>query len=524
MPKLTFEDLYERWIAGAVLAGGEDPSRLWGELRSLEPADFSNGRLADIFQSALNLREAGQSPDLATVAEETFATSGPAPQPTLAECVQELTRLMEELPAVWNVSLWSQRVQEAAIKRRALTEAHHLIQNLDRPLALPGELAAQAEDLADQLRHAPTECGASHGLSLVSIEEVSSKAIRWLWPNRIPAGKLSLLCGDPGLGKSHLTMDIAARVSKGWNWPDLHDETETRGKTRQTPHDVRGEPGRVIIFSAEDDVADTIRPRLERAGANLARIHCLESVRTVDSKTGRRRAAAFSLAEHVPLLAKTIRQFGDVRLVIIDPVSSYVGGTDSHKNAEVRTMLLPLIDLAEAMGFAILAVTHLNKSSSGKALYRAMGSVGFAAAARAVWMLAKDLIDPERRLLLPIKCNVAKTETGLAFHIRADDRGAYLQWDDEIIQMSADDFLGTETRRMESRINKAIEQAEKFLLRELQLGPVDATDLQDSASFLGISPRTLQRARQRLGCRAHKTRKNNWEVSLPEENFEEEQL
>lgn len=341
-------------------------------------------------------------------------------------------------------------------------------------------------------------------IALTNVSTVEPKSVSWLWPNRIPAGKLSLLCGDPGLGKSHATMDIAARVSNGWQWPD--DPTTSP-------------PGKVIIFSAEDDIADTIRPRLDRAGADVRNVYCLESVTTPDPKTGELKHAAFSLAEHVPLLADSVNKLGNVKLIIIDPVSSYTGTTDSHKNAEVRTMLAPLVDLAEAQGFAILAVTHLSKGAGGKAVYRATGSLAFAAAARAVWMLAKDLDDPSRRLLLPVKCNIAPELSGLAFCIQSDSGGSFVAWEADPVAMTGDGYLAEEQKRQTSGKEddeSARSEAVEFLKDRLAAGPVVSKDLEADAKEHGIKQRTLERAVKELQVKSRKRGDGKWEKYIPE--------
>ena len=232
---------------------------------------------------------------------------------------------------------------------------------------------------------------------LQSLVVVTRESLEWLWPGRIPLGKLTLLAGDPGLGKSFVTLDIASRVSRGDAWPDMP-------LLKQTPGDV-------ILLNAEDDLADTIAPRLDKMSADDSRILALEGIEA----DGKRRH--FSLEADLPRLEEVLAENEDIRLVVIDPIAAYCGAVDSHKNSDVRGLLAPLAELAGRYRVAIVSVTHLSKSGGTKAVYRAMGSLAFAAAARAVWAITKDSDDPERRLFLPAKLNLARDPDGLAYRI-----------------------------------------------------------------------------------------------------------
>lgn len=199
------------------------------------------------------------------------------------------------------------------------------------------------------------------------LSDVESKPVQWLWEGRLALGKLTLLAGDPGLGKSFLSLDVAARVSRGDVWPD------GRG---QAP------AGEVLLLSAEDDAEDTIKPRLEAACAECGKIVILDGLQIGNRKR------QVTLA-HLSVIEAALDQVPDCRLLIVDPISAFCGDSDSHKNAEVRALLAPLSELAARRGLAVLAVTHLRKGD-GAAIYRAMGSLAFTAAARAVWAVSKN--------------------------------------------------------------------------------------------------------------------------------------
>jgi RecA-family ATPase len=183
------------------------------------------------------------------------------------------------------------------------------------------------------------------GAVLRCFRDIEPEPLRWLWPGRIPLGKLTLLIGDPGLGKSLVTVDMAARLSRGTAFAD--GAACDRGST--------------IFLSAEDEAADTIRPRLDAAGADLSRVHVLDAVR-VTLADGVLSEKCFSLETDIAALESALLQNPDVRLIVIDPLSAYLGGTDSHSNAEIRGLLSPLGAMAARRGVAVSAITHLRKS------------------------------------------------------------------------------------------------------------------------------------------------------------------
>ncbi len=162
----------------------------------------------------------------------------------------------------------------------------------------------------------------------------------------------------------------------------------------ENPPGAPCERGSVIILSAEDDAEDTIRPRLEAAGADLPRVHWLDAVSVVlgGGKQGER---TFSLESDINALHDAIKQHPDVRLIVIDPLSAYLGGTESQKNAEVRGLRAPLKGFTARTGVTVLGITHFRKSN-GPAIHRSIDSIAFVAAARAVWGVGVDRDDPDK--------------------------------------------------------------------------------------------------------------------------------
>ena len=336
---------------------------------------------------------------------------------------------------------------------------------------------------------------AGPGPVTVVLSDVEPEPVRWLWPGRIPLGKLTLLCGDPGLGKSFITLDLAARVSSGRFWPDLPL--------------VPNPSGGVVLLSAEDDLADTIRPRLDAAGADPSRVVAIQAVR----RTKGGREEYFSLDEDLPALETAVRQTADCRLVVIDPLTAYLDKTDSHKNAEMRGVLAKLFDLAARRGVAVLAVTHLNKANTLPAIYRAMGSLAFVAAARAVWTVARDGNDEtgRRRLFVPVKVNLGRDETGLAYALEQAGDTARVAWEPEPVNIRADEALSG------GRTAAAQEDARRFVVETLEAngGDMASDELAAAAEAQGISEPTFRRARKAVAeAYKEKGRDGRWRWKL----------
>ena len=315
------------------------------------------------------------------------------------------------------------------------------------------------------------------------LEEIKPEPIRWLWPNRIARGKLTLIAGDPKLGKSLLTADLTARITAGHPWP-VDGTTPPRGS--------------VIFASAEDDAADTIRPRLEAARADISRVHILEAVVDADPETLEIRERMFNLKRDIQRLDDELRDLGDVVAVIIDPVTAYLGGTNSHTNSDVRELLAPLSKLAGKHGVAVIAVSHLNKGGSTNALYRVSGSLAFTATARGCWLVAKDQDDDTRRLLLPSGSNIAPDIGGLAYRINTKQTSvgemAVIEWEPDMVEVDASEALQPDSEERTER-----HEAADWLRDLLWDGRMTAGEVQKAAKSAGFAWRTVQRARNLAG-------------------------
>jgi len=323
-------------------------------------------------------------------------------------------------------------------------------------------------------------------LSLVAkpYADIQPEPVQWLWPERIALGKLSLLVGQPGLGKTFLACDLAARVSRGTAFPD----------SSLPP------AGEAAIVTAEDGAADTLRPRLDAAGADVGRVQHIEHIRADDGKE-----MFLSLSDHLPQVDDWLAIHPEAKLLVVDPISAFLGDVDSHRNAEVRSVLGPVAKLAEKHNVAIVGVTHLSKKDA-KAINRVIGSIAFVAAARAAWLVAPDPDDEsgERRLFLQVKNNLGKA-SGLAFAI-TDGR---VVWEEGPVLVSADEIEddGEGSPRAE---------AKAWLQELLTDGPVPAASVWKRAKADGIAERTLKRAKKEQGIISDK-QGEHWAWRLPEE-------
>ena len=342
------------------------------------------------------------------------------------------------------------------------------------------------------------------GLVTVRASDVPAEAIDWLWRGRLPMGKVSVLAGEGGLSKSMLLCWIAATVSSGGLWPN---------------NEGRSRIGSTIILSAEDDIADTVIPRLMAAGANLHKIHLVRAVK----EEGVTRT--FNLQSDLQKIEGLFDSLGDVVLLILDPVTSYLGKTDSHKNADVRSVLEPLGELAARKRVSIICNNHLNKAGGGSANSRIMGSVAFTAHARAVTIVSKAPDDDDLRLYLPCKMNVATLPPGLSYRIATvplrlredvEIQAPRIEWESGTIDVTADEALLAAADDVEGRGAKS--DAIDFLRVELEYGRVEAEEMYRRGRKAGHAVRTLKRAKQELKI-ISKQEGRVWYWSLPEETL-----
>jgi KaiC/GvpD/RAD55 family RecA-like ATPase len=312
-----------------------------------------------------------------------------------------------------------------------------------------------------------------HTPNLIWLNKVNPEPVTWLWPGRLPKGKITLLSGDPGAGKSFLALDIAARITSG----------------RPAPDGKQLEAGPCLFLIGEDGLADTVRNRADMLKADPSKIIVLDGVL---NKNGEQKFFRFD--EHMAVLEKAARKIPELRLIVIDPIASFLGKFDANKQGDARAVMDPLARLAENYCVSVLVLAHLNKAQTSSAVYRTSGSQQWPAAARAVFYLAEDPDDRDRRVLDTLKMNLAKKPHKLSFTIA--DKGPEDYRIDEDDNRSADEILQPTIGMGNAR---ALQQAVSWLRGELGNGPKPQTEIKEDAHETGIAWATLRRAKENLG-------------------------
>jgi putative DNA primase/helicase len=345
----------------------------------------------------------------------------------------------------------------------------------------------------DQRKSGKAARAAMSGIRLQNIDEVEMLNIEWLWPSRLARRKHTMLAGPGGMGKSQLACNIAATLSTRGNWPN-NEGTAPRGT--------------VLILTAEDDLSDTLVPRLIAAGADTKMIKTIEAVQVGDG-TERK----FSLLADIANLKQLIEELGDVVLVIIDPITSYLGSDEMHSTSQARNALDPLNRLAMDTGVAILSISHLNKSKNESARSRVTGSTAMVDAPRAAFMVGEHRDEEGIYVFAPLKNNIARAPRSLTYSIenvtldQKDKSGnpiktTRLVWG-ESTEMTANDLTGGA-----ARAPGRLYEAKDFLRHILANGARPAKEVQEAAAEEGISQQTLRRARKDLRV---KTRPNGYQ-------------
>ncbi|MCI0484967.1 MAG: AAA family ATPase [candidate division NC10 bacterium] len=319
----------------------------------------------------------------------------------------------------------------------------------------------------------------------VVVADEAATDLTFLWPGRFVQGNLNILVGDPGTGKSFLTLDMIARVSRGAPWPDGGAAPK----------------GNSLLISGEDVTSDTIRPRLEKHNADLSRIKIIDRVEC----KARSSEGQLRLPDHIDALADEVRRV-QARILVIDPITSFLGVKDDHRMTVVRSALTPLKQMADEHDLTVILITHANKQGDKPPIYRVSGSIAYVAAARMISMLGMDPDNEHRRIFAPVTKNF-KTGPPLAFSfVEVEDVHPRIEWEPAPVSVDLTDLLAGTPEREPGAMAKALD----FLQATLGDGPVPSRDLSDAADRARISQPTLKRARQRLGIEAVQRTTGDW--------------
>lgn len=321
-------------------------------------------------------------------------------------------------------------------------------------------------------------------LKLISMEQVEVEKIDWLLYPFIPFGKVTIVQGDPGEGKTTMVLQIIAKLTKGEAVLLVDENTETKEKITAI------EPVNVIYQTAEDGLGDTIKPRLLAAGADCSRVLVIDD---------NEQALTMMDARLEEAIIQT-----KARLVVLDPIQGFLGAdVDMHRANEIRPLMKRMAVLAEKHHCAIVLIGHMNKNSNGKSSYRGLGSIDFQAAARSVLIVGRVKDDPEIRVVCHVKSSLAPEGKSIAFRL---DKETGFKWIGEY-DISADDLLSGDSRGR---------KAKEFLIEILSDGAMEQAKIAEEAEHRGIKSKIMWNAKKELKMESVKIG-SQWFWMLPEE-------
>ncbi|WP_244108110.1 AAA family ATPase [Burkholderia ambifaria] len=364
-------------------------------------------------------------------------------------------------------------------------------------LAVSGGAEAIQRAIANGKRATKAE-PVQDGVILVNGSDLKPEPISWLWREWLARGKLHILGGPPGQGKTTIALGLAATVTCGGCWPD----------------GSRCEHGNVLIWSGEDDPADTLLPRLLASGGERNRIYFVTGARVNGE------VHSFDPARDMLALQEAVERIGNIRLIIVDPIVSAVTG-DSHKNTETRRALQPLVDLAASTRAALIGITHFSKGGQGAdPAQRLNGSIAFSGVPRVVMVAAKVKSDEDndRRIFARAKSNIGPEGGGYEYHLQQSEplpgiSASSIAWGEPVAGTARE--LLTDPNEQAGEDESALSQAVEFLRAVLRDDVVPAKAVEAEAKHAGIAMRTVRRASERLQVKKRPGVGGKWYWSLP---------
>jgi AAA domain/DnaB-like helicase N terminal domain len=380
-----------------------------------------------------------------------------------------LAEIMDLEPHEVHMLYHAQQVHEFATRRRLIVKLQDTA----------GMVSDMSRDLSDVdldfagYQHFLSNRGAG-GVDMKTLGDVTAKPSQWLWKPYIPLGNLTLMAGQPGIGKTWSLMDFSARVAMGWPWPD------------GCPG---GDGGEAVFLSAEDD-EETIAWRFEQLGCDRTKIHVMDKG-VSEFVNGKQEYRFLDLSRDLHHVEAFLERRPAVRMLILDTAADFMGDANPNSNNEVRAVYGPVARMAKRRNIAVVLISHFNKKTDNtQAIYRGMGSLAFIALARVSWGFFPDPEDKSRVIMAPIKNNLGPMADAMAFSI-IDNKPA---WEPNPIDADADSLM----QPPKLQTIKAGDKAKKWLRDQLQDGPVGATDLEESLPD-GFSWRTVERVSNKIG-------------------------
>lgn len=327
-------------------------------------------------------------------------------------------------------------------------------------------------------------------LESVRLDRVEPRSVKWLWAGRIPFGRLTMLDGDPGVGKSQVALDLGCRLTVSGEMPD--------GTVSESA------PAGVVLVSGEDGLADTIRPRIDNGGGDPTRFLAIRGVRY-------EKGLSSWTVRNVAEVADGLQQVG-ARLLILDPITAHMGEANTHRDADVRGALADLLAFAEERDVAVLGIRHLRKGGGTSAVQAGGGSIAFSGAARSVLISARDPDHPDGYILAHAKSNLSPKAPSLRYRIYGNKLASSVVYSGESLR-TADELIDKPNQEERS----ALDDATGFLKEALADGAsVSVADLGRMAASAGHKWRTVERAKGRLGIRPRKQGfSDGWAWSIP---------